>query len=129
MGIYPLMSILAVVVVLALELLVFRSGVMRTKAFWIAMIIIFGFMIPVDGWLTKLSAPIVTYRASDTSGLRPIWNIPLEEFAYAFALCTLVIVLWDRSAKRDDGGAPAAGAASTDEPLQPASDESNEVSR
>jgi hypothetical protein len=42
-------------------------------------------MIPADGWLTKLSAPIVIYRDADTTGLRPIWDIPAEEHAYAFA--------------------------------------------
>ncbi|HEY5875602.1 MAG TPA: lycopene cyclase domain-containing protein, partial [Ilumatobacteraceae bacterium] len=57
------------------------------------------FMIPVDGWLTKLSAPIVVYREEDTSGIRPVWDIPLEEFAYAFALLTLVILVWDRAGR------------------------------
>ena len=101
MPIYPLLSIVSAALVITLELFVLRTGVMRTKAYWISMLIVVGFMIPVDGWLTKLSAPIVTYRPSDTSGIRPIWDIPLEEFAYAFALCTLVIVLWDRSARRE----------------------------
>ena len=63
------------------------------------MAIVFAFMIPVDGWLTKLSAPIVIYRSGDTSGLRPVWDIPLEEFAYAFALLTLVILVWDRAGR------------------------------
>ena len=59
----------------ALELAVFRSGLFRQVAYWITMAISLGFMIPVDGWLTKLSAPIVIYRAGDTSGIRPIWDI------------------------------------------------------
>jgi hypothetical protein len=52
-------------------------------------------MIPVDGWLTKLSAPIVIYREEDTTGIRPIWDILLEEYAYAFALLTVVILVWE----------------------------------
>jgi lycopene cyclase domain-containing protein len=99
--IYPTLAVIAVLVTIALELFVFRSGLFRQPAFWIAMLIVFGFMIPVDGWLTKLSAPIVIYRASDTSGVRPIWDIPLEEFAYAFALLTLVILVWDRVGAND----------------------------
>ena len=69
---------------------VFRSGHLppdaRTGS---SMAIVFAFMIPVDGWLTKLSAPIVDLPREDTSGIRPVWDIPLEEFAYAFALLTL----------------------------------------
>ena len=35
------------------------------------MAICYAFMIPVDGWLTKQSAPIVLYRPDDTSGISP----------------------------------------------------------
>jgi lycopene cyclase domain-containing protein len=96
MPIYPTLAVVAALVVIGLELLVFRSGLFRQPAYWCTMLISFAFMIPVDGWLTKLSAPIVVYRASDTSGIRPIWDILLEEYAYAFALLTLVILVWDR---------------------------------
>ena len=68
------------------------------------MAIVFAFMIPVDGWLTKLSAPIVVYRDADTQRLRPVWDILAEEFAYAFALLTLVILAWDRARRRRDRG-------------------------
>ena len=61
------------------------------------MAIVFAFMVPVDGWLTKLSAPIVVYREADVSGWRPVWDILAEEFAYAFALLTLVMVAWERA--------------------------------
>ena len=99
MPIYPLLAIVAAVAVLLLELTVFRSGLFRQRAYWLSMAIVFAFMIPVDGWLTKLSAPIVVYREEDTSGIRPVWDIPLEEFAYAFALLTLVILVWDRAGR------------------------------
>ncbi len=114
MSIYPALSLISVIAVVLLERFVFRSGVMKTRSFWISMVIIFAFMIPVDGWLTKLSAPIVAYRASDTSGLRPIWDIPLEEFAYAFALCTLVILLWDRSNRSERTRQPHSGQTNLD---------------
>lgn len=96
MPIYPTLAVAAALVVVALEFFVFRSGLFRQSAYWISMGIVCAFMIPVDGWLTKRSAPIVIYRDDDTSGIRPIWDIPLEEFAYAFALLTLVILVWDR---------------------------------
>ena len=54
----------------ALELLLLRTGLFRRPAYWISMVIVFGFQIPVDGWLTKLTAPIVVYDEHHTSGLR-----------------------------------------------------------
>jgi lycopene cyclase domain-containing protein len=101
MPIYPTLAAVAAMVVVLTELLVVRSGVFRQRAYWVSMAIVFAFMVPVDGWLTKLSAPIVVYRPGDTSGVRPVWDIPLEEFAYAFALLTAVILGWDRQRRAE----------------------------
>ena len=100
MPIYPTLALTAAIAVLLLELRVRRSGLFREPAYWISMAICYAFMIPVDGWLTKQSAPIVLYRPDDTSGIYPIWDIPLEEYAYAFALLTLVMLTWDRLGAR-----------------------------
>ncbi len=108
MPIYPLLAVVAMVAVIALELAVLRTGVFRSVAFWLAMAISLAFMIPVDGWLTKLSAPIVIYRSADVSGIRPIWDILVEEYAYAFALLTLVIVTWERLGRTTAGEGDAA---------------------
>jgi lycopene cyclase domain-containing protein len=96
MPIYPTLAVAAALAVLLLELKVLRSGLFRDPAYWISLGICYAFMIPVDGWLTKQSAPIVLYRPEDTSGIYPIWDIPLEEYAYAFGLLTLVMLTWDR---------------------------------
>ncbi len=96
MPIYPTLAVTAAIVVIVIEVRFLRSGLFREPAYWISMAICFGFMIPVDGWLTKHSAPIVIYRPEDTSGIYPIWDIPLEEYAYAFALLTAVMLTWDR---------------------------------
>ena len=103
MPIYPVLAVAAALAVVVLELRVLRSGLFREGAYWLSLAIVFAFMIPVDGWLTKLSAPIVLYRDDDTSGLRPVWDIPLEEFAYAFALLTVVMLVWDRLGARRAG--------------------------
>jgi lycopene cyclase domain-containing protein len=95
MPIYPALAVVAAVAVIALELAVLRTGIFRDVAYWIALAICIGFMIPVDGWLTKLSAPIVLYREGDTTGIRPVWDILAEEYLYAFALLTLVMLTWD----------------------------------
>jgi lycopene cyclase domain-containing protein len=96
MPIYPTLAVIAALATIALELLVVRTGIFRDRSYWISMAIVYVFMVPVDGWLTKESAPIVQYRPSDTSGWRPVWDIPAEEFLYAFALLTLVILVWER---------------------------------
>ena len=101
MALYPALATLAAAVVVVAELWWFRSGIFRSRAYYLSMLIVFGFMVAVDGWLTKLSAPIVIYDDAQTSGIRPIWDILLEEYAYAFALLTMVILLWDRSGERE----------------------------
>ena len=101
MPVYPVLAILAALAVVVLELRVLRTGIFRQPAYWLALAIVFAFMVPVDGWLTKLSAPIVIYRPADVSGWRPVWDILAEEYAYAFALITLVVLAWERSAEVD----------------------------
>jgi lycopene cyclase domain-containing protein len=54
----------------------------------------------VDGWLTKLSAPIVLYDEERTTGLRFPWDIPVEDFLFGFAMLTLVLLLWERAGRR-----------------------------
>ena len=48
--------------VCAAELAVLRTGLFRRPAYWAAIAIVLAFQIPVDGWLTKLSAPVVLYQ-------------------------------------------------------------------
>jgi lycopene cyclase domain-containing protein len=110
-AIYPLLSLTAFAAVIVAELLVFRSGIFRRASYWISMAIIVGFMILIDGWLTKLSAPIVVYDDTDTSGIRPVWDILIEEYAYAFALVTLVMLLWDRQRAPQQPAVPTAPSA------------------
>ncbi len=98
---YTLPAVLAVAVVIALELAVLRTGLFRRAAYWISMVIVVGFQIPVDGWLTKLSAPIVIYDDSHTSGVRFPFDIPVEDFLFGWAMVTAVLLLWERRRLRD----------------------------
>ena len=93
---YTLPAIVAVVVVVVWELWFLRTGLFRRASYWISMVIVVGFQIPVDGWLTKLSAPIVVYNEEHTSGIRFPWDIPVEDFLFGFALVTGVLLLWER---------------------------------
>ncbi len=97
---YTLPAVLAVIAVCLLETRVLRTGLFRRPAYWISMAIVLGFQIPVDGWLTKLSAPIVLYDEKHTTGIRFPLDIPIEDFLFGFALVTAVLLLWERGHPR-----------------------------
>jgi lycopene cyclase domain-containing protein len=104
---YTVLTVVAMAAAVGLELLWFRTGIFTTAQYWIALVIIFAFQILVDGWLTKLSNPIVIYDPSKISGLRAPWDIPIEDFGFAFAMVTLAILLWRRGlARQDDSRSP-----------------------
>jgi lycopene cyclase domain-containing protein len=79
---------------------ILRTGLFRRSAYWLSMLIVIGFQILVDGWLTKLSAPIVMYDNRQTSGIRFPFDIPIEDFLFGFALVTAVLLLWERQRER-----------------------------
>lgn len=94
---YTVWALVAAAAVIALEALWLRTGLFRRPAYWVTLVITWGFQIPVDGWLTKLSAPVVIYNPKEFSGVRFPWDIPIEDFAYGFALVTLVLLVWVRA--------------------------------
>jgi len=93
---YTVPAIASVLAVFALEFALLRTGLFRRPAYWLSMVIVLGFQIPVDGWLTKRSAPIVIYNERQTSGVRFPFDIPIEDFLFGFALVTAVLLLWER---------------------------------
>lgn len=102
---YTLLTILGVIAVVLLELLWARTGIFRTASYWLAMLIVESFQIPVDGWLTKLSDPIVLYNPAANSGIRFPWDIPVEDFGFGFAMVTLTMMLWHRAERRESAEA------------------------
>jgi lycopene cyclase domain-containing protein len=93
---YTLPAIAAVATVCALELALLHTGLFRRPAYWLSMVIVLGFQVPVDGSLTKRSAAIVIYNERQTSGVRFPLDIPIEDFLFGFALVTAVLLLWER---------------------------------
>lgn len=91
---YTVWAVVAAAAVVALELGVARTGLLRRPAYWITILIAWGFQVAVDGWLTKLSAPVVVYNPHEFLGVRAPWDIPVEDFVYGWALMTLVLVTW-----------------------------------
>jgi lycopene cyclase domain-containing protein len=99
-GEYTVIAFVAAVVVVGGEVLWLRTGLLRRPAYAVTMVIMFVGQVVVDGWLTKLSAPIVLYDESRTTGVRFPWDIPIEDFLFGFALLTLVLLLWERAGAR-----------------------------
>jgi len=93
---YTVPAVVSALAVGALELAVLHTGLFRRPAYWLSMVIVVGFQIVTDGWLTKLSAPVVVYDDRHTSGIRFPWDIPIEDFLFGFALVTAVLLLWER---------------------------------
>lgn len=97
---YTVPAVASVGTVLSLELMALRTGLFRRAAYWLSMVIVIGFQTLTDGWLTKLSAPIVIYDDRQTSGVRFPFDIPIEDFLFGFALVTAVLLLWERQRER-----------------------------
>ena len=100
-GAYTIGAICAPAAVVVVELAALRTGILRRGRFWVTIAITLAFQVAVDGWLTKLSAPIVLYRPAAISGLRWPWEIPVEDFGFAFAMITLTLALWERALRRE----------------------------
>jgi lycopene cyclase domain-containing protein len=96
---YTVLAVLLMAAVCFLEFAFWHSGVFRLRAYWSTMAICLGFMVLVNGWLTKLSAPIVIYAEDEFSGWRPIWDIPFEDFPFGIAMLTLVLMGWVKVTK------------------------------
>lgn len=91
---YTVLAVLAAVAVTLLETRVRRTGLFASPSYWATMGICLFFMILVNGWLTKLSAPIVTYDPDQKTPWRAPWDIPVEDFLFGYALLTWVLIRW-----------------------------------
>lgn len=92
---YTAAAVVSVALVVALELAVLRTGLLATRAYWVSMAICYGFMFAVNGWLTKLSAPIVIYDSDAIVDGRIPWDIPVEDYLFGFSMLTLTMLVWD----------------------------------
>jgi lycopene cyclase domain-containing protein len=99
---YTVLAVLSVIGTVLAEALWLHTGIFRRAKDWIAMVIVYCFHVLVDGWLTKLSAPIVIYDEGQITGVRVPWDIPVEDYLFGFAMITLTLMLWVRLGQRDD---------------------------
>lgn len=91
---YTVAAAAAPVAVVALELLVLRTGLFRQGRYWIAVAMLLGFQVLFGGWLTKPQATVVHYTDAPTIGVRaPLW-FPVEDFGFGFAMITFTLLAW-----------------------------------
>ncbi len=100
MGDYSALALVAASAVVVAELVWLRTGLFRRPEYLLTLAIVCAFQVAVDGWLTKLSAPIVRYNPHQLSGVRFPWDIPVEDFLFGFALVTTTLLTWVRLGKR-----------------------------
>lgn len=94
---YTVLAVASVVAVVTLEVVWLRTGLLRRASFWITCAICAFFQVLVDGWLTKLSSPIVRYDEAEMTGWRVPFDIPVEDYLFGFTLLTLTLLLWERT--------------------------------
>jgi lycopene cyclase domain-containing protein len=124
---YTVLAALSVIATVLVEVLWLRTGIFRKGQYWIAMAIVYFFHVLVDGWLTKLSAPIVIYDEGQITGVRIPWDIPVEDYLFGFSMITLTLLLWVRQGDRNDRDARPDHLDRTDTP--DSTDETGRLSR
>ena len=95
-GEYTLASAGGIVLTVLLELAVLRTGLFRDPRYWVALAIVAGFQLLVNGVLT--CPPIVSYDPDQILGLR-VACAPVEDLGFGFAMVTTTIALWRRAAR------------------------------
>ena len=88
---YSALAVTAVVGVLVVDLVVYRTRMVTRPAFWAAYAIVVVFQLLVNGILT--GRRVVTYDPSVIWGPR-IASAPVEDLLFGFALVTLTLASW-----------------------------------
>jgi lycopene cyclase domain-containing protein len=100
---YTWLATLGVVVAALLDVVVVRTMLLRSRAFWTGYAIMLFFQLIVNGVLTGL--PVVRYDADAILGWR-IVHAPVEDVLFGFALVLITLTLWvrlgERAARRAD---------------------------
>lgn len=97
---YTALAIVAAAAALLLDLAILRTRVVLTRRFAVFTAVMLPFFLFVNGILTGL--PVVMYSSHAITGIRVI-SIPIEDFAYLFALITPTVALYEfLSRRRED---------------------------
>ena len=89
---YTWAALLACAVAVTVDLVVLRTGMVRTRLFWASYAIIVVFQLLVNGVLTGTRT--VSYDPRVIIGWRIVYA-PVEDLGFGFALVCLTISLWE----------------------------------
>ena len=117
---YTQLAVTAVVVVIALDLAILRTNLLRRKVFWTSYVIILGFQLLTNGLLAGtgtvrydgadiLGTSIAPGDAPPFLGAGRIAYAPVEDLLFGFALVVLTLVLWVAWGRRGCQRTPYAG--------------------
>ena len=88
---YTILAFSSVFIAIAIDRIT-KINILKKARFYIFLLIIFGFKILVNGYLTATN--IVMYNPAFFMGLR-IGSIPLEDFLFGFSMVTMTIIFWE----------------------------------
>ena len=88
---YSALAVTAVVAVLVVDLVVYRTRMVTRRVFWVAYAIVIVFQLLMNGVLTGLD--VVVYDPDAIWGPR-IAYAPVEDLLFGFALVTLTLATW-----------------------------------
>ncbi len=107
---YAVAAVAAAVAVALTDRFHWHSGLFHNRAWQITMGICLFFMVLTNGWLTKLSSPIVIYAAGDKTPWRFPFDIPVEDYFYGFALLHWVLCRWVVLGRQESADRPTTSA-------------------
>jgi lycopene cyclase domain-containing protein len=94
---YTALALIAAAIALLLDLVILRTRVVLSRRYVYFSGVMIAFFLIVNGILTAL--PVVMYSSHAITGYR-VMSIPIEDFAYLFALITPTIALYEYFAAR-----------------------------
>ncbi len=90
---YTLLTAVALMVAIGIDLWVLRTRLVGTRRFWLTVLAIIPGKLLLNGYLTAV--PIVLYHKPYYLGIR-VGSIPVEDFFYMLAIVLLVLSLWEK---------------------------------
>jgi lycopene cyclase domain-containing protein len=90
---YTLLTALALLIAILLDWQILRTGLVKTRRFWLTVLAILPGKLLLNGYLT--AEPIVSYHKPYYLGIR-VGSIPVEDFFYMLSIVLFVLSLWEK---------------------------------
>ena len=106
---YTSLAVVGVIVAVLVDIVVLRTILLRSKAFWTAYAIVLVFQLITNGLLTGL--PVVRYAPNAIIGWRLVYA-PVEDVLFGFAMVLVTLSVWvrlGRHGSRVESATPRAG--------------------